>query len=88
MFLLFDILFVKQTTKVINMNREKMISKLKGYIYSKYKNASAYADEKGLTKSFVSAVITGKKNPNQSILDDIGLKMEKNYSFVEKKECK
>lgn len=58
------------------MNRDKMIAILKGYIYSNYKNASDYADTKGLSRSFVSAVIVGKKNPSKTMLDDIGLEME------------
>lgn len=58
------------------MNRDKMIAILKGYIYSTYKNASEYADKKGLSRSFVSAVIVGKKNPNKTMLDDIGLEMK------------
>lgn len=58
------------------MNRDKMIAILKGYIYSNYKNASEYADLKGLSRSFVSAVIVGKKNPSKTMLDDVGLEME------------
>jgi len=58
------------------MTRDKMIAILKGYIYSNYKNASEYADIKGFSRSFVSAVIVGKKNPNSEMLNDIGLLME------------
>lgn len=58
------------------MNRDKMIAILKGHIYSNYKNASDYAEKKGLSRAFISAVMVGKKNPNQSMLDDIGLRME------------
>ena len=63
------------------MTRDIMISILKGHIYSKYKNASEYADKKGLSRSFVSAVIVGKKNPNEAMLSDIGLVMNKVITF-------
>jgi len=58
------------------MTRDKMIATLKGYIYTNYKNASEYADVRGFSRSFVSAVIVGKKNPNSEMLNDIGLLME------------
>lgn len=58
------------------MTRDKMIAILKGYIYSNYKNASEYADIKGFSRSFVSAVVVGKKNPNKQMLEDIGLSMQ------------
>lgn len=58
------------------MTRDKMVAILKGYIYSNYKNASEYADIKGFSRSFVSAVIVGKKNPNSEMLNDIGLTMK------------
>ena len=63
------------------MTRDIMISILKGHIYSNYKNASEYADIKGLSRSFVSAVIVGKKNPNTVMLNDIGLVMNKTITF-------
>lgn len=68
------------------MTRLEMISKLKGYIYSNYKNASDYAVNNGFSNSFVSAVIVGKKNPTKKMLDDIGLEMKKEtiVSFLEK----
>jgi|TARA_R110000851_G_scaffold90864_1_gene198515 hypothetical protein len=58
------------------MTRDKMVAILKGYIYSNYKNASEYADVKGFSRSFVSAVIVGKKNPNSEMLLDVGLTMK------------
>ncbi len=59
-----------------------MIAILKGYIYSNFKNASEYADKRGISRSYVSAVIVGKKNPNDKMLSDIGLTMNKQLTVT------
>lgn len=67
------------------MNTEKMTAILKGYIYSNYKNASEYADKKGISRAFISKVVLGKSNPTKEILKDIGLEMEITKTVVFKK---
>jgi len=64
------------------MNKEKMLKKLKGYIYSEFGNAKKYAEHKGISRAFVSAVLTGKSEPTESMLSDASISKEVIYSQI------
>lgn len=55
------------------MNKDSMIKKLKGFIYSEYGTAKNYADSKGVSSSHISAILRGVKEPTKDILDDVSL---------------
>lgn len=59
------------------MKIEEIIKKLRGYIYSEFESATNYANSKGVSKAYISAVLKGKREPNDEILSDIGIKKEK-----------
>ena len=62
------------------MNKEDMLKKLKGFIYSEYGTAKKYAESKGVTPPFVSAVLTGKKEATKEMLADAGITKTTIYS--------
>lgn len=68
------------------MTQEEMIKKLRGYIYTNFRTASEYAFSKNVSGSYVSAVLTGIKEPSQDILDDINVTKEKTVVYIEKKK--
>lgn len=55
------------------MDKEEMLKKLKGFIYSEYGTAKNYAKIKGVSAPFISAVLTGKKEPTQEMFTDAGI---------------
>ena len=55
------------------MTKEEMLKKLKGFIYFEHGTARGYALSKGLSPSFISAVLTGKKEITEDMLKDIDL---------------
>lgn len=64
------------------MDKKDLLKKLKGFIYSEFGTAKAYAESKGVTSAFVSAVLNDKKEPTPNMLDDI--KMIKKVVYFEK----
>lgn len=68
------------------MKREDMITKLRVHIYTNFKSAKEYADHKGVSSQYVSAVMRGVKDPSDEILLDINLvkKVTKTVEFVAK----
>ena len=73
-------------TRVNKLNKEKMIIKLKKYIKDNFKNQSAYARHKGVSRAFVSAVVLGVQEPSKSMLDDINLMkiVDRKASYVQR----
>tara|TARA_R110000851_G_scaffold119541_1_gene247388 strand:+ start:290 stop:502 length:213 start_codon:yes stop_codon:yes gene_type:complete len=63
------------------MRLDQVLKKLKGYIYSEFGTASEYAKSKGFSKAYISAVLTGKREPNDSILKDIGVAKVKTTTY-------
>ena len=63
------------------MNQSEMIKKLKGYIYSEFGTAKAYAKECGVSSNFISMVISGKKQAPDWILQGIKVKREVNIVY-------
>jgi plasmid maintenance system antidote protein VapI len=61
------------------MNKEDMLKKLKGFIYSEFGTAKKYAEHKGVTPAFVSAVLNGNKSATEDMLSDIALKKSVTY---------
>lgn len=59
------------------MKLEDVIKKLRGHIYSEFETASNYANSKGVSKAYISSVLTGKREPSDGMLSDIGIKKEK-----------
>lgn len=55
-------------------NKEEVLSKLRGYIAENFKNQAGFAKHKGVTTSYVSAVVTGVKSIPDSWLELIGYK--------------
>ena len=68
-----------KVTKGVHMNKTDMLKKLKGYIYSEFGNAKNYAEYKGVSTAFISAVLNGKKEPTESILSDVAMSKEVIY---------
>ena len=64
------------------MNKEDMLKKLKGFIYSEFGTAKKYAEHKGVTPAFISAVLKGNKSPTKDILLDAKLKKSVVYLQV------
>lgn len=64
------------------MELEQVLKKLKGYIYSEFGTASEYADSKGVSRSYISAILTGKREPINSILSDIGVSKVKTTKYI------
>lgn len=63
------------------MSLDKVLKKLKGYIYSEFGTASEYARSKGVSRAYISAVLTGKREPNESILSDINVSKIKTTTY-------
>jgi hypothetical protein len=61
------------------MNKEEMLKKLKGYIYSEFGTAKKYAEERSVTPAFVSAVLLGKKSATKEMLNDINVRKDVLY---------
>lgn len=57
----------------MTLTKEQVIKKLRGYIYAEYCTAAAYADSKGVSRSYVSTVLAGQKSIPSYMLDDIGV---------------
>ena len=55
------------------MNKQEMLKKLKGFIYAEFGTAKKYAEHKGVTPPFVSAILKGNKSPTEDMLNDISL---------------
>ena len=64
------------------MNKQDMLKKLKGFIYSEFGTSKAYAKSKGVTPAFISAILKGKKDPTPEILGDI--KVVKKVVYLDK----
>ena len=64
------------------MNKQELLKKLKGFIYSEFGTSKSYAESKGVTPAFVSAVLNNKKEPTPGMLDDI--KVAKKVVYFEK----
>ena len=64
------------------MNKELMIKKLKGFIYSEFGTAKSYAESKGVSSAHISAILRGVKEPTKDILDDISLIKVKQVSVT------
>lgn len=64
------------------MNKTELLKKLKGFVYSEYGTAKAYAESKGVSGSFISAVLRGEKEPTPNMLDDV--KVIKKVVYLEK----
>ena len=63
------------------MNKEKMIKKLKDFIYFEHGTAKAYADSKGVSSAHISAILRGEKEPTKDILKDISLVKEVSVTY-------
>lgn len=58
----------------IAMTSDEMRVRLCQHIKTTYRTGKAAAKHWGVSSAMVSAVLTGKKNPNTAMLNDIGLK--------------
>lgn len=70
----------------IKLNKKTMTTKLKLFIFRNYSTATSYADSKGVSPQFISAVLRGVKEPSDSILEDLGLKkmIVKEVTYVQR----
>lgn len=60
------------------MNTENVIEKIRVRIAKDFDmKQSNYADYLGVSKAFVSAVITGKKQPSKQMCEDVGVTVSK-----------
>lgn len=57
---------------------------LRVHIARHYKTQTAAAKAWGCTSAFVSGVLKGTKNPNQTMLDDAGFKRVQSVKYVRK----
>lgn len=64
------------------MNKEKMIKKLRDFIYFEHGTAKAYADSKGVSSAHISAILRGVKEPTKDILSDVALVKVKEVSVT------
>ena len=68
------------------MKQDDVLEKLKKYIDCNYENQSSYAESMGLSRSYISMVLNGEREPTNYILHGIGIVKTKVavYSIIEK----
>jgi predicted aldo/keto reductase-like oxidoreductase len=67
------------------MTSEQMISALRRYIEKNFNNIQTLAAEYwGISDSYLSEVLSGKKRPNARILDDVGIEHLDKYRWKKK----
>jgi transcriptional regulator with XRE-family HTH domain len=66
-----------ETKRSYTLKIEAVIKKLRVYIFTNFKSGSDYAKSKGVSRAYISAVLTGKREPNDEILKDIGVTKQK-----------
>lgn len=59
------------------MNQDQFIVELRTHIARNFIKQIKYAEEIGVSRSFISQVLLGKKRPNKRMLRDLGLTMKK-----------
>ena len=59
------------------MKLETVIKKLRVHIYTNFKSGSEYAQFKGVSRAYISAVLNCKREPSDEILMDIGVTKQK-----------
>lgn len=64
------------------MKIDQVLKKLRGYIYSEFGTAAKYAKVKGVSRSYISAVLKGKREPSNSILSDINISKTKTITYA------
>lgn len=69
------------------MTPEKMRLQLWLHIKTQHKTSKCAASHWGVTPSFVSAVLNGKKGPNTAMLKDIGLVATRLTVYSERFGC-
>lgn len=67
------------------MTTEQMIAALRRYIEKNFNNKQTLAAEYwGISDSYLSEVLSGKKRPNAQILDDVGIEHLDKYRWKKK----
>ena len=66
------------------MTTEQMISALKRHIDREFGTQKSAADYWGISESYLSEVLSGKKRPNAQILDDVGIEHLDKYRWRKK----
>ncbi len=64
------------------MTEDDLRLELKKFVFFGYKFAKDYANEKGVSPAFLSAVICGVKRIPDSMLADIGYKRESEFKKI------
>ena len=63
--------------------QDDIIKKLNKLVFNNHRNKQAnFADYLGVSNSYVSSVLTGKKEPSEEMLSLIGFKKEKQVFYV------
>ena len=67
-----------------SMNRQDVINQLKALV-DEYGSQKALADEMGITASYLSDILNGKRDPGKSVLDWLGLERSAVLVYTKKK---
>lgn len=65
------------------MNGEEFTKKLLKHILINYRYMTRYADHLGVSKAYISAVVSGKKPPSKAILKDIGMERIATITYID-----
>lgn len=63
------------------MNKERFLKKLRGYIAEEFVTQSNAARHYGVSRAFMSAMVTGKKRVIPEILADMGYRDERTVIY-------
>lgn len=66
---------------MVKLDKNKFLQLLKLKVESEFNTLSDFAEFMGVSVSFISAVLSGKKTPSKSILDYMGFEKIREVSF-------